>query len=186
MTTKIIIAGSGGQGIMLLGKTLAMCAMKETKFVTWLPAYGAEVRGGAAHCAVIISDEPIGSPYINKADILIAMNGPSLAKFRPRLKDEGLLLVNSSLVEEKQDRRARILSIPFTEKAVMLGNIKAANMAALGALISATKIISPRTALEVLALICPADKKDLLKVNEQALKEGMRLAKNTAREGTND
>jgi 2-oxoglutarate ferredoxin oxidoreductase subunit gamma len=85
VTEKIIIAGSGGQGIMLLGKVLAEAAMREKKNVTFLPAYGAEVRGGTAYCMVIISDEEIGSTYIEKADCLIAMNAPSLERFKGRV-----------------------------------------------------------------------------------------------------
>ena len=97
MTEKIIIAGSGGQGVMLLGKILAETAMQENKFVTWLPAYGAEVRGGTSHCMVIISDKEIGSPYVDKADTLIIMNQPSLERFKERRAPQGLLLINSSL-----------------------------------------------------------------------------------------
>lgn len=177
MTAKIIIAGSGGQGIMLLGKVLAMCAMKETKFVTWLPAYGAEVRGGSAHCSVIISNEPIGSPYIGTADILIAMNALSLTKFRARLKAGGLLLVNSSLVDEKIIGKGRILALGLTENAATLGNIKTANMIALGALIAATKVVGLKTALGVISEMAPAGKKELITINEQALRQGAELVK---------
>ena len=98
MTERIIIAGAGGQGIMLLGKILATSIMEENKFVTWLPSYGAEVRGGTAHCLVVVSDEEIGSPYIKEADALIVMNSPSLMKFKGRLKNKGLLIANSSLM----------------------------------------------------------------------------------------
>jgi 2-oxoglutarate ferredoxin oxidoreductase subunit gamma len=86
MVEKIIIAGAGGQGIMLMGRMLAEAAMREDKFVTWMPSYGAAVRGGTAYCMVTISDEEISSPYIEKADTLIVMNNPSLKKFRNRVK----------------------------------------------------------------------------------------------------
>ena len=95
MIYKIIIAGAGGQGVMLLGKILAEAAMREDKFVTWLPSYGAEVRGGTANCSVVISDEEIGSPIIGSADILIVLNEPSLVRFQKRVKNNGLIVVNS-------------------------------------------------------------------------------------------
>jgi 2-oxoglutarate ferredoxin oxidoreductase subunit gamma len=98
MMEKIIIAGAGGQGIMLLGRVLAEAAMRENKYVTWLPSYGAEVRGGTAYCMVVISHKEIGSPYIEEADTLIIMNNPSLEKFKDRIKKQGLLILNSSLV----------------------------------------------------------------------------------------
>ncbi len=90
MLEKIIIAGAGGQGIMLLGKVLSEAAMRLDKYVTWLPSYGAEVRGGTAHCMVIVSDAEIGSPYVKEADTLIIMNAPSLKKFKNRIKNKGL------------------------------------------------------------------------------------------------
>ena len=132
MTERIIIAGAGGQGIMLLGKILATSIMEENKFVTWLPSYGAEVRGGTAHCLVVVSDEEIGSPYIKEADALIVMNSPSLMKFKGRLKNKGLLIANSSLVDNITDKKFTVLNFPFTDIASNLGNIRIANMVALG------------------------------------------------------
>ena len=124
MTERIIIAGAGGQGIMLLGKILAQAAMRQDKFVTWLPSYGAEVRGGTAHCMVIISNTEIGSPYIDKADALIIMNQPSLERFKAKLKNKGLLIVNSSLAGRVNYQNMRISQFPFTDIAIKLGNIK--------------------------------------------------------------
>ena len=99
MTERVIIAGAGGQGIMLVGKVLAEAVMLEDKFVTWLPSYGADVRGGTAHCMVVISDKEIGSPYVAKADTLIIMNAPSLERFKGRIKNNGLRVINSSLAK---------------------------------------------------------------------------------------
>lgn len=174
MQEKIIIAGSGGQGIMLLGKILAQGAMQENKCVTWLPAYGAEVRGGTAYCMVVISDAPISSPYIDKADTLIAMNGPSLEKFKNRLKNKGLLIVNSSLVRSNIDK-TNSLKYPFTDLAAKLGNIRVANVVALGCFVTHKNIVSKESILKVISEIAPPDKKNLIEINHQALKEGMDL-----------
>lgn len=175
MTERIIISGAGGQGIMLLGKILATSVMEENKFVTWLPSYGAEVRGGTAHCLVVVSDEEIGSPYIKEADALIVMNSPSLLKFKGRLKNKGLLIANSSLVENITDKKFTVLSFPFTDIASDLGNIRIANMVALGVYAQAAKTVSINTILQVIEKIAPADKKGLVRINQDALKEGVRL-----------
>lgn len=174
---RIIIAGSGGQGIMLLGKILAETAMGHGKYVTWLPAYGAEVRGGTAHCMVIISDSPIGSPFIDKADTLIIMNQPSLEKFRQRINKKGLLIINSSLVSKaiKAPGQYKLLSRPFSEIAVQLGNIKVANMVVLGCYFAYRKIFQIREALNIIDKIAPASKRGLIKINKEALYKGSRL-----------
>lgn len=175
MTEKIIIAGAGGQGIMLLGKVLAQGAMREDRHVTWIPAYGAEVRGGTAHCMVVVSDAEIGSPYFHKADTLIIMNRPSLEKFKNRLKNKGLLLLNSSLVSLSPKRNAHVLEYPFTDIAVKLGNIRVANMVALGCLIAQRNIVNAKSILRVIAEIAPPDKQQLIEINQKALQEGMKL-----------
>jgi len=175
MTSRTIIAGSGGQGIMLLGKVLAMAAMKENKFVTWLPSYGAEVRGGTAHCMLVISDAEIGSPYIDKADTLIVMNAPSLNKFRARLEDKGLLIVNSSLAAAGAGGKAVILEYPFTDLAIKLGNIKVANMVALGSFISRKKVVSPKSVEQVISDLAGESRKSLVEINKKALEAGIRL-----------
>jgi len=162
---------------MLLSKVLAEAVMREGKHVTWLPSYGAEVRGGTAHCLVIISDTQIGSPYIDKADTLIIMNGPSLKKFKNRIKNKGLLIVNSSLAGDVKDtdKRTHILKHPFTDLAIGLGNIKVANMIALGCFISQKNIVSKKSVCEVIRAIAPEDKKNLIEINQKALLEGIRF-----------
>lgn len=169
MTEKILIAGEGGQGIMLLGKVLAEAAMREDKQVTWLPAYGAEVRGGTAYCMVIISDSPIGSPYIQEADSLIIMNNPSLNYFFKRLKPGGLLVLNSSLADEVPEGKAVLIKKPFSDIASDLGNIKVANMVSLGAYISKKKIVSRESIIGVIRQMVPESKKGLLEINIKAL-----------------
>ena len=181
MTEKIIIAGSGGQGAMLLGKVLAAAALLEHKYVTWLPSYGAEVRGGTAHCMVVISDDEIGSPYIDKADTFLALNKPSLEKFLSRLKSGGLLVINSSLVSSDEGYRGKILRHPFTDMANGLGNIKVANMIMLGCYLAKNRIIDIMSVLKAMEDISPDDKKSLIEINKKALFLGRDLLK-----GTND
>jgi 2-oxoglutarate ferredoxin oxidoreductase subunit gamma len=175
MRERIIIAGAGGQGIMLLGKVISEAAMKEDKFVTWLPSYGAEVRGGTAHCMVVVSSEEIGSPYIDKADTLIIMNEPSWEKFKSRINNKGLYIINSSMVNKDSVKGVRALKRPFTNIAAQLGNIKVANMVALGCFIAQKNIVDKESVIKVMEEIAPVDKRKLIEINKQALSKGMEL-----------
>jgi len=173
---EIICAGFGGQGILLLGKFLAFCAMTENKFNTWMPSYGAEVRGGTAYSMTIISDEPIPSPVVNSADAAIIMNAPSFRKFKGRLKQGGLLVVNSSLVKAiPAMAKIKVIKFPFTDIALSLGNVKVANMVAAGAYIKKTKLISIKTALKAIEEFVK-DKK-LVVLNKLAILKGASLIK---------
>lgn len=176
MTEKIIIAGAGGQGIMLIGKILAQAAMREGKFVTCLPAYGPEVRGGTAYCRVIISDQEIGSPCVEQADTLIIMNAPSLERFQGRINNNGLLIVNTSLAEEIKKKNVQVLGFSFTDLALELGNLKVANMIALGCYVASKKIVQKKSIFEVILEIAPTDKLGLIALNKQALEKGASLA----------
>ena len=175
MIERVIIAGAGGQGIMLLGRVLAEAVMRENKYVTWFPSYGAEVRGGTAYCMVVISEQEIGSPYIDRADSLIIMNEPALIKFENRIKNKGLLIINSSLANKNINKNARILKYPFTDMAEKLGNLKVANIVALGCYLNNNKIINTNSVIQAIEEIAPEDKKDLISINKQALKEGLAL-----------
>ena len=160
---------------MLLGKVLAEAAMQEDKFVSFLPSYGAEVRGGTCHCMVVISNKEIGSPYVDKADTLIIMNSPSLLKFKNRIKKNGLLLINSSLASKSNCKNTLTLQYPFTDIAVKLGNIRVANMVALGCFIAEKNILGLESVLEAISDIAPEEKKNLIEINQKALKEGAKL-----------
>jgi len=175
MIESVIIAGSGGQGVMLLGKVLAEVVMRQGRQVSWFPAYGPEVRGGTSYCMVIISDREISSPYITKADTLIVLNNPSLEKFKDRVKNKGLLILNSSLAKTSGFGRIKVLQFPFTDIAIGLGNIRVANMVALGCYLRAKKIIKIQEVLEVFRFMAPAGKADILEVNQKALQKGARL-----------
>ena len=176
MKEEIICAGFGGQGIMFLGKMLAYLGMKESKFVTWMPSYGAEVRGGTAHSMVVISSEEIASPLVDKPVTVILMNQPSADKFLPKVKPEGLAVINTSLVEVKHlGRNLDILKIPATEIATQIGNVKTANMVILGAYLAKKKICLPEKARKVLK---KAFSGKLLKLNEEALDAGYKFVLN--------
>ncbi len=175
MTKKIIIAGAGGQGIMVLGRVLAEAALAEDKQVTWLPAYGAEVRGGTANCMVIISDDEIGSPYIAQADALIIMNELSNQRFACRLKEKGLLLLNRSLAKSQKNKKITILEVPFTDIALKLGAVKVANIVALGCFVAATKIVAINSVMQVIEKMAPSDRQELIALNKKALVAGKEL-----------
>lgn len=178
MIEKIICAGFGGQGIMLMGQLLARAALNQGRGVSWLPSYGAEVRGGTAYCQVIISDAEIPSPYVDLADTCIVMNEPSLIKFESRLKKGGLFLINASLSKRKPWRKdAQVFSIPFTEVAVGLGNVKIANCVALGAYAAIKKIFSKYELFKIIEAVAPKGKRDLIDINKKAICEGMKQVK---------
>ncbi len=134
--TKILISGFGGQGVMRLGKILAQSAIEEEKYTTWFPSYGAEMRGGTAHCFVKISSENIYSPFIDFPDVSIILNQPSFNKFQGKIKRNSLVIFNSDLVDKViLSSDILNLSLPLNKIALDCGNIKAANIVALGALI---------------------------------------------------
>jgi 2-oxoglutarate ferredoxin oxidoreductase subunit gamma len=176
MTEKIICSGFGGQGIMAMGKILAMSALREGKFVAWLPCYGAEVRGGTAHCLVTIADEEIASPTFEKADTLIILNGPSLKKFKNSIRNNGLLLVNSSLADCKAtSRRLKVVQVPMTEMATKLGLDRVANTIAIGVYLGLKKIISLSTMEKAIEEVL-AHREKLIAINKRALAEGFFFA----------
>jgi 2-oxoglutarate ferredoxin oxidoreductase subunit gamma len=176
MKEQIICAGSGGQGIVSMGKILAWAALKDEKFTTFIPSYGAEMRGGTANCSVIISDEEIASPSIGNPTSLIIMNNASLNKFEPRLKKNGLLIVNSSLIERKISRKdISVIEIHATEIAEELGQIKMANMVALGAYIGISNIIPLKKLEESLSSAFLKATEEILALNIKALRKGEKI-----------
>jgi 2-oxoglutarate ferredoxin oxidoreductase subunit gamma len=178
MLTKTVISGSGGQGVLSLGSTLATAAMLEGMYVTYLPSYGVEVRGGTANCAVSVSDEEIASPVASTPDFVVAMNQPSFIRFQGALQSGGLLCANSTLVHTELARGdIEILAVPISELAERLGSIKVANMIMLGALVRASDMISYETMVENLAEILGKGRAKLLDLNKKALALGYEYAK---------
>lgn len=171
--TKIIIAGFGGQGVVLAGNIIARACVKEDKFVTGMVSYGVEMRGGTANASVIISNEPITNPFIRHPNVGIILNQPSLDKFEPRLVNGGLVVLNSSMIEtplKRDDLDA--VNIDASEIARCLGNVRVANLVALGALIEATKILSPESIEESISDLFSSKKASLVDINLKALAEG--------------
>ena len=135
MTTEIIFAGFGGQGVILAGKILALAGMSEDKYVSHIPSYGAEMRGGTANCSVIVSDDEVASPVIEKPDVVVALNKPSMTKFEPMIKAGGILIYNSSLIDSKPSRKdIKSIALPANEIAEKCNNARGANMVVLGCL----------------------------------------------------
>lgn len=141
-----ILSGFGGQGILFAGQVLAQAAMLEDKHVSWLPSYGPEMRGGTASCTVIVADRPIGSPVIDRADLVIALNPPSLAKFEGLLSPGGLLVVNDSLIEAEPGRSdVGVLRVACSAIARTVGDERVISIVALGAAIARRPIVRPES-----------------------------------------
>lgn len=173
METSIIISGFGGQGALFAGQLLAYAGMDTGKTVTWFPSYGPEMRGGTAHCTVIISDAAIGAPVVAHPDIAIVFNGPSFEKYEPLVKAGGLLVVNSSMVDETSSRSdVKSIYIPANKFAEEFGSKKMMNMAALGAMLACRPIFPLETMEQTLANHLPAEKSELLESNFLVLRQG--------------
>lgn len=172
-TTKILIAGFGGQGILFAGKAIAYTGLKADKEVAWLPSYGPEMRGGTANCSVTVSDETIGSPIVDKPDILIAMNLPSLEKYYDETESKGYVIFDSSLII-KQGVRDDVITvgIPATKLASDNGLDGLANMIILGKVIKETGIFTLEQIESSLSQMVPAKKAELLKNNIKAIELG--------------
>ena len=170
----LIIAGFGGQGVLVIGNILAYAAMKEGKHVSYLPFYGVEMRGGTADCTIVISSRDIGSPVVDRAHSVIAMNQASLVKFEQRLQTRGLLLINSSLIDPKEASRkdVQLLSIPANDIAKENGNAKLANMVALGAFIEKTRWVQMTSLFESFEKSLDQRYHSLIPSNIKAVREG--------------
>lgn len=180
MVEEILIAGSGGQGIMLMGQLLAYGGLYEGLEVTFFPSYGPEMRGGTANCTVVISDQRIGSPVRNTFTVLMAMNKPSLTWFEGRVNAGGLVAYNESLIEIPPQRAdIRLLAVLANRIASELGNPQVANMVAIGALAGALGIISPSSLSKGLARVIPEHRRHLIPLNEEAIKKGLKTIQGT-------
>ena len=173
MLKEVLIAGFGGQGIMLMGQLLAYGAIYDGFEVSFFPSYGPEMRGGTANCTVVISDERIGSPIRNRFTVLMAMNQPSLDKFESCVKPNGILAYNETLISEPPKRLdITMLKIPANRIATEVGNPQVANMAALGGLVP-TIGITIEALSKGLPRVLPDYRHHLIPVNEDAIKRGM-------------
>jgi 2-oxoglutarate ferredoxin oxidoreductase subunit gamma len=173
MEKRIIIAGSGGQGVLFFGKLLAHAAMLEGREVTWFPSYGAEMRGGTANCTVIISDSMIGSPVIRNPDMMVAMNAASYQRFVEKLASGGVLVYDPSQIPAPTHRDdIRVIVTPAGDISASLNCAASANMALLGAFIAATRIVDVQSALRSVDELLPVHRRDLLAINKEILMRG--------------
>lgn len=173
MHHEIIISGFGGQGVLFAGQLLAYAGLAEGRHVTWIPSYGPEMRGGTAHCTVIISDEEIGSPLVEHPTAALVMNPPSLEKYASRVQTNGVLILDSTLIEQRSPRADMYeIAIPAKTLADELGAPQIANVVMLGALIAATNVVNLETMNEILAEHISARHRDKLRANQLALQRG--------------
>ena len=176
MTKQIIITGFGGQGILFAGKILAYAALLKGKQLSWLPSYGPEMRGGAANCHIIISDEPVGSPIITHPDVLVSMNKPSLDKFEATVNPGGIIILDSSLIDRKVSREdVEAMYVDATALADKNGKGSLANMIMLGAVIQKTGIFTLEEMRAGAQKAIPASKQQLLDLNMKMIEIGYSL-----------
>jgi len=175
---KIILAGYGGQGMLLAGQILALAAMNEKFHVTWLPTYGPEMRGGAAACAVVVSEKPVGSPVVQSADLVVAMSQPALDKYHGAVAPGGFLLYSSSLVTVPEKRAdIHYVGVDFSALTTELGNSKVGNMIVLGSLNELIKCVSTEALHAALREKFGDKKAELLALNERAIAVGVDAVK---------
>ncbi|HEY71573.1 MAG TPA: 2-oxoacid:ferredoxin oxidoreductase subunit gamma [Anaerolineae bacterium] len=176
MQTEIIISGFGGQGALFIGQLLAYTGLDLKKHVTWFPSYGPEMRGGTAHCTVIISEDEIGAPVVSRPRVAIVMNLPSLDKYEPLVLPGGVLVINTSLVDRQAERTdIDVVYVPANEIAEELGEKRLANMVLLGAFLTKMPIISLDEIAESLGKHIPEHRRNLLEANLVAMKRGSAL-----------
>jgi len=177
MKVDLISSGFGGQGALTIGKFLAKAGMAEDKYVTWLPSYGPEMRGGTANVSAIISSDPIASPVVGKPHVLIALNQPSIDKFESDVQNDGVIIINTDMCPGgcKRDD-IKIIKIPMNTIASEIGDMKVVNMVAFGAFIKLTRAVKYETVKNDLTAFLSEKAPELLKLNLIAIKKGMDLA----------
>ena len=173
MDSNVLIAGFGGQGVLLVGQFFANACMNEGLNVTWFPAYGAEMRGGTVNCTVCMSDEEVACAYVDKPSNVIALNGPSFERFESQIKSGGIMIVNSSLIKAEPKRKDITYKfVPMTEIATEFGNVKMANMVGLGAFIKALPIVKKENVIELIKEKLTGKKLSMLEGNIKAFEKG--------------
>lgn len=179
LNEKIIAAGFGGQGVLLLGKLLAYTGMHTDRNVSWIPSYGPEMRGGTANCNVVISEEPVGSPIVTEPNVLIALNRPSLEKFEQILQSGGLLIYNRSIIDvEPRWNKGRIIPLDASGIANEIGNAKLTNMVAAGAYVKASGVFTIEQLIEALPMVISKRFHNLIPMNISAIEKGAAAVQN--------
>jgi 2-oxoglutarate ferredoxin oxidoreductase subunit gamma len=173
MLINTIFSGFGGQGVLSMGYIFAYAAMVDGKNTTYLPSYGAEVRGGTANCTVAISDEEIASPVASSPEFVVVMNNPSLSRFQNVVQSGGIMFLNSSMIEARPIRGdIELLEIPANDIARGLGNERVANMVMLGFFVKRTGLVSVSGVEKAVEDAFSARKKSMVTLNKKALMEG--------------
>lgn len=173
MSLKIVFSGFGGQGVLMMGYVLAVAGMKEDKHVTFLPAYGAEVRGGTANCTVVVSDEEIASPIASSPEFVVAMNYPSMIKYQNMVKSSGTMFLNSDLITEAPAREdINLVRVPVNTLAHDMGADRSLNMVMLGAVREVTDIVSGKSILTAIETVLAGKKQKLIDMNQKAVSVG--------------
>ena len=176
MMKQFVFAGFGGQGMLLIGKFLAMACMLDGKHVSWLPSYGPEMRGGTANCSVIVSDDAVGSPLVDQADCIVAMNRPSLDKFESKVKPGGSLIYDGYGINTPPTRKdIHVYRIDAMDKAAEMNMIKVFNMMILGGLLKIHPIVTVDSVLKALRKTLPERHHHLIPMNEEAIRMGMEI-----------
>jgi len=173
MSKQMLIAGFGGQGVLFAGKFLAYAGLIEGKELSWLPSYGPEMRGGTANCSVILSDTKVGSPIVDKPDILVALNKPSLEKYESAVVPGGQIYVDSSLIDIKVSRTdVEVYYIPASKIASDENLSGLANMIMMGHMIKYSEVVKPETIEKSMTKIVSAKKQNLFDMNLKAVDIG--------------
>jgi 2-oxoglutarate ferredoxin oxidoreductase subunit gamma len=173
---KSVFAGFGGQGVLSMGLNLTQAAMIEGKHVTYLPAYGAEMRGGTANCTVAISDEEIASPVASSPQLVIVMNQPSLVRFQNQVDSNGVVFINTSLIEAEVLRTdIDVIKVAANQIAEELGSARSANMVMLGVFIKKSNLVLFDTIVDVVHSLLEGKGEKLFAANKKALETGYRL-----------
>ena len=182
---EVLIAGFGGQGVVLAGQLLANAALAEGREVVWAPSYGPEMRGGPVHCTIIVASQRIGSPEVSLADSLLIMDQASLGRVAHRVKPKGLFVLNSSLVRARPENdTCEMLPIPANDAAEELGNLRVANVIMLGAFLEKRPIVSPGSLEKAMRLLAGKGYEHLIAINQQALARGADLAREAGAGGS--
>jgi 2-oxoglutarate ferredoxin oxidoreductase subunit gamma len=173
MERTVVISGFGGQGLLFAGTVLARAAMADGLEVLWIPSYGPEMRGGAAACTVIVGDEPIGSPVVDRADAVIALSGPAMAKYAPVVAPAGLLIVDGTLLTPPDTDGVEVVDPPCTGLARAGGDDRLASIVGLGVLLARRSVVSPETVRTALVAVAGAKHPEVLRADLEAFDAGL-------------
>ena len=178
MNEEIIIAGFGGQGVLLMGKIMAYAAMKQNYEVSWMPSYGPEMRGGTANVTVVISDERISSPVVNRYDTAILLNQQSVDKFEKSVKPGGVLIFDPNGITRLPSRNdIQVFEIEAASESARMETTKTFNMIVLGAFLNVKPFINTVNITKALEDSLPERHRHLIPVNLDAVQRGVRMVR---------